>query len=494
MAKIVGSMILGHRVSRFISIDIVLLIIASVLIFYNIGEGSLLPSDDCIYAQASREIGKNLLAPTWMGEPMFEKGPVLFWLLALARLFFGDTEAAMRLPGGICAFLSLMVCFRIARTLELSKAATIAALSLLLSSNLFYFNARRPMTDIPAMLFGLLGFWLFSAKRAPLFAGASLGVSALTKLTGPLPAFAAILALRAAGPFQRRSFALFLFGLALVFLPWHVYMAMVFGKDFVSTYFGYHIFRRASEVVVGSMEEPTYLAWLLEREGLVWLFPLVAVPLVVVLAMRRRQAGLACVGFWLGALMPLLFSRTSLPHYLVACIPAATFSVAILSDYAISISRLAGAWVRFFVIACLQILAVLIFFSNNFADLANPDYGGDTKRLCRTLKGEGLTARLEGACDLHDPCLIWYCEQAGIFYALDRGFFEATKRVPVLSHVIRLFDVDAVKSLAARRTLIVTRSDRFDVIKSAVAKWGFGLTVRRSMGSRVAFEIEEGRK
>ncbi|MBP7217065.1 MAG: glycosyltransferase family 39 protein, partial [Candidatus Omnitrophica bacterium] len=52
--------------------------IATLVIFWNLGAGSLISWDECLYAQVAREIliNHNWIDLTWMGLPWSDKPPL----------------------------------------------------------------------------------------------------------------------------------------------------------------------------------------------------------------------------------------------------------------------------------------------------------------------------------------------------------------------------------------------------------------------------------
>lgn len=472
-------------------------LVAAVLLAWNLGAGSLLPSDDCLYTAAAREMARSgdFMTPAWQGRPLFEKGPVLFWMLAASRAALGEGEAAMRLPGVLSGLATLALVRRLALALGLSRWAALAAAAFALASNLLTFNARRPMTDLPALAFGLAGFvWLLRGRR-PFLGGVLLGLSALTKVSGPVPFVLAWGFLQAVPRFRSRPRAVgwALLGAALAAVPWHAAMLAEHGRAFFDVYFGYHVFQRAATAVVGDASDPTYFAWLVEREGPLALVLGVALVVTVVRAVRRDGAALAAAALWVGAGLPLALARTSLPHYLVACLPAAALSGGLVAQGALDLARRAGS--RAVVVATFFGVAAASFDANNGPDLADPDYGPGTRVVCRHLRDPSLghdLARLAGTCDLHDPCVSWYCDARVPFYAVDPGFLETVRDIPVLQGVVRPLDVATLQDLAGRRAWLLVRPDRLPAIAGFAAASGVRLENRSESPERVLVEVVPG--
>ncbi len=454
------------------------LLLAAALLGANLGDGSLLPSDDCLYATAAREMARSgdLVTPTWQGRPLFDKGPVLFWVLAASRALLDDSEAAMRLPGVLAALATLVLLWRLGLALGLSRPSAIGAVALALASNVLYFNARRPMTDLVALALGLAGFLVTLRGRRPLLGGALLGLSALTKLTGPAPFVLGLLVLQFVRRFRLspRGAGLALAGAGATTIPWHAAMLALHGRPFLDVYLGYHVLERAARTIVGDASEPTYLAWLFEREGPLLAILLPALVLTAVRAVRKDPAGLLALALWLGAGLPLALARTALPHYLVALLPGAALSCSLLVE---RLLLRAGERLRIWVVAAWLLVAALAFLANNARDLATPDYGPGTRDLCMALRARGEIARLAGTCDLHDPCVTWYCDAPVFFFALDKGFYRAVQDIPALEGTVRPIDSETWQGLAMARSLLMVRHDREGALIEAAK--GAGVLVRR---------------
>ncbi len=140
---------------------------AAIALSWNLGQGSLMPSDDAIYAQAAREAMADgrLLDVTWQGRPLFEKGPVLFWALEAAISVAGPCDLSVRIPGVLAGLTLLMLGIAMARAAGLSPGAALAGAGMLLATSLLAFNARRPMTDLPGAAIGWPALFWWRSDR-----------------------------------------------------------------------------------------------------------------------------------------------------------------------------------------------------------------------------------------------------------------------------------------------------------------------------------------
>lgn len=480
----------------------------------NLGSGSLLPSDDAIYAQASREalaVGR-FLDVTWQGHLLFEKGPILFWALEAAEAVGGPTDLAVRIPGVVAAVALLALLIAVARAAGLSRGAALSGVGLVLATNLLVFNARRPMTDIPGTVLGLAGFLLVAfgeGRGRSVAGGALLGLSALVKVVAPAPYVMALLLLQADRSFRRPArLGLALVVAAAVALPWHVAMAVVHGSAFLDTYVGFHLFRRAAVAVVGD-GPGIYVAWFAEREGVTAVLLLAAVATAVVASIRGDRASRAALALLAGASLPLAASRTSLPHYLVPLLPGLGLAGAVAVGAAWRAFQGPGrppdpgtggapggplaaphsSGLRRIAAVSLALALVATFLGSNASDLARPDYGPGAKAVCGALLAAGEIDRLAATVDLHDPAIPWYCDRFVDFLGLDPGFLAATTGIPMLKGVARRLDADGLRDLAARGAVLVTVPARVDALSSLAESAGVRLSEARVVEGRAIVSL-----
>ncbi|MBM4396376.1 MAG: glycosyltransferase family 39 protein [Deltaproteobacteria bacterium] len=449
---------------------------AAALLAANAWNGSLLGSDDAVYAQVAREAvapGGSPLDPTWHGRPFLEKGPVLFAALGASIAALGETGFALRLPGILAGLALLAGAYALARAAGLSRGAALGGAAFLLAANAFYFNARRPMTDVPATALATWGLaalawagWRRPAAGA-VAAGALLGLSALAKVTAPVPFVIAAVALR-----RFRDLAIAAAVAVAVALPWHVWMWARHGDAFLDTYVLYHVVARAGTAVVGQGGAGVYLDWLIERDAIAAVLLASALVAVVVLRAGSRALPLALLA---ASLLPLLAARTALPHYLVGALPAAALLVASASEGALARSRLAAP--------LLAIAIAASFLASNLRDLADPDHGPGAKAACSEAGPE-----VRFAFDLHDPALDWYCGREVPILAADEDFAAALAGIPMLRGHVRPATPEALAGLARTGGLLVTRPDRLHVLESLASRAGLRVEARE-FGARVVAAV-----
>ncbi len=111
---------------------------------------SLAGCDESFYAQMARELlrGGHWLGPTFLGEPFFEKPPLLTWSVALSFALYGVNEWAARLPGILAALLSIPLVGWIGRPF-LPMRAVLLGMAILPLCYLWVQQGRLVGQDVP---------------------------------------------------------------------------------------------------------------------------------------------------------------------------------------------------------------------------------------------------------------------------------------------------------------------------------------------------------
>ncbi|HNZ03229.1 MAG TPA: glycosyltransferase family 39 protein [Myxococcota bacterium] len=471
---------------------------AILLLWHGMDTGSLVPGDDAIYTRAAIEGAQagRLLDVTWMGDVLFEKGPLLFSAIQLGGLFPGPVEQQARFPGVIAGVLLLLLIYRISRDLGLSAWAAYASAAFCLASSLFFFNARRPMTDVPGLLLALAGlraFMISSTRRSTVVSGLLFGFSSLFKLTAPVPFMAAALVLKAIGvgrdarPDARSlsiDVALCGAGFLVAALPWHVAMTVVHGQAFLDTYFGFHLFSRLSQSVAGMDAGETYVGWLVRRDLPSLVFLLLTTPVVLMLAVRKRKAAVAALVLALLAAVPPAISSTALPHYLVPIIPGAALMVGVGVEALLGLFKEQATPRTVVIIAIFALLTGAFVFSNR-QDLLKPDYSHDSRAMCDRMRMDGSAARIAGTFDLHDTSIPLYCDMKVEFWGHNPGYQNAMKDIPMLRGTYRPFETRLLRVLADTGEILVTDTYGLRALSGLANDQGLEL-VTKEFGDRFA--------
>jgi 4-amino-4-deoxy-L-arabinose transferase-like glycosyltransferase len=237
---------LSRRVLRFGS-ALLLLGIAALLLFWNLGATSLHNGDEGVYLQSAREMVESgdYLTLRYNGRPFLIKPPGKIWLIALGYKVLGINEWGGRLSSALFALGTIAMTLALGRAVFGWTVGLLGAAVLLSSTQFLHEHCARTAEQEPetAFFYVLTVFSLWRIPRdARWFCGlvSSLGILVLIK--GPIVGPAVIIVLLYAlitKAWRAMSLRTGLLG-ALLFLvivaPWHVHQIVAHGDDFVREY------------------------------------------------------------------------------------------------------------------------------------------------------------------------------------------------------------------------------------------------------------------
>ena len=146
------------------TIQILIIVIGSFLFIPFIGQSHLFDWDEINFAEAAREM---LVTNDWLTVqinylPFWEKPPLFIWMQALSMKVFGINEFAARFPNAICGIVTLLVLFRLGRSILNSKLGLLWTL-LYACSILPFIYFKSGIIDPWFNLFIFLGIYNISA-------------------------------------------------------------------------------------------------------------------------------------------------------------------------------------------------------------------------------------------------------------------------------------------------------------------------------------------
>lgn len=147
-----------------------LLLAALALFTINLGGYDLWPADEPRFGQVAREMMRSgdFLAPHVNGLAYREKPPLLFWLISLASIPFGDvTEFSARVPSVVAGLLTLALTYALARRM-FGEQTAIWALIVLATCKRFWWQARTVQIDMLltlSMTAALYSLWRWHESR-----------------------------------------------------------------------------------------------------------------------------------------------------------------------------------------------------------------------------------------------------------------------------------------------------------------------------------------
>jgi len=233
----------------------ILIIICSVLFFWNIHVIPLTDGDSAFYAKIAKNIvdsGDWLTMHYGDQTTIIDKPPLMMWFIAASFKLFGVNEFAVNFWHSLCALLIVLFTYKLAKEIFDSKTAFLSSLVLATSAQFFY-QARSPLQDIPLTLFVLLSIYAYILfeKRSNIgyFYLSSVFVSFAVLTKGPVGLVLPALVLLAYLVICKRKLpgimhiisASILF--LLITLPWFIVEYKILGQRFVDIFIGHNLGR-----------------------------------------------------------------------------------------------------------------------------------------------------------------------------------------------------------------------------------------------------------
>jgi 4-amino-4-deoxy-L-arabinose transferase-like glycosyltransferase len=210
---------------------ILILVVCSLLVnAFFLNTDQTLPSDGSVYSQ----IGKNIAEGkgyTYNGEPNFLWPPLTSMMLGGVYSLFGLNDIYGMYLIILFSALCVIPIFLIAKEFFSVKTAIIAS-SLFILNQAIIQNSTTILSDIPALFFFLMFFYLFS-KESYAWSGVFLGLMALTRRTAVVVLICALVYM-----FLRKckikDYILFILPLLVLVLPFFYWTYTVTGNPFYS--------------------------------------------------------------------------------------------------------------------------------------------------------------------------------------------------------------------------------------------------------------------
>lgn len=232
---------------------VVLSLIVTGALFYNLGKIPLFDEDEGAYAEVTLEMLRSgdLVTPRLGGEPFFHKPPMIYWTQAAAVSLFGPNELAFRLPSVLASLAWALLLFGFVRRRMDRETAGFAVL-FLIGTVQINVVARGALADamlnlfITLTMFAVYAYFQQQHKRHIVMAFAGMALGFMTK--GPI---AILIPLVVSFLFflVQKNLKAWLRGMAhplgwLVFLaialPWYLVLIHRFGWHFVEEIFMVH--------------------------------------------------------------------------------------------------------------------------------------------------------------------------------------------------------------------------------------------------------------
>lgn len=236
---------------KMVSLIIIACMFLGIVALYCFGieKNALANWDEAWYADVSRTMAetKNLLTPTWNYGLFFDKPPLYYWISACMYLFFGDSEISSRLPSALAGIGStILVCIIVYESTRSKISALISGIILSAIPG-FVGRARTGNLDV------LFTFWIVGTSYCWLkttqsnryrwwaLMGLTLGLGFLSKGFGCIAfigsAFIYEIITKMMNIYRIKRYIGSLVIFLLCIVAWVGPMYILFGNDFISTFF-----------------------------------------------------------------------------------------------------------------------------------------------------------------------------------------------------------------------------------------------------------------
>ena len=312
---------------------LILLFLASLVVFINLGSGSLSSWDEAFYGQVSREMfqSSNWVDLTWGGEAWADKPPLYMWGTACFYKLFGVSEFSTRLFSGIAGIILIILIYLFARRLFSARVGMVSAIMALSTYHLLWFS-RMGTLDVTFTLFLTLAIYCFIRSRENpayiIFSFAWFGYAFLTKGVGALLIPIILVLYVALSGRWKMMFNKYTLPGVLIFLvitgSWYIPAYLRYGQLFLHGQFFQHIVSRTGQAMDGHQGSwITYINVVLYK-GKPWgAAGLIALPFLIFWTARKKQSENYILVSWILVTL-LIFSaiRTKLHWYIMPVYPA----------------------------------------------------------------------------------------------------------------------------------------------------------------------------
>ncbi len=336
---------------------VVLTFAVGIILFWGLGDRSLSDWDEAIYAQISKEVIKSgqWLTLHWGYQNWFHKPPLFMWLTSLTYYFFGISESSARAVSAAAGTGLALLTYLIATKLY-DRAAGFLAVIVLLTSYAFTFFSRFGTTDITLTFCIYVAFYLYSqaiADKKWAWYWVWLAIS-LAVLVKGIAAFVLPISIVIALFVKRRfwqtlklkQFWLGFLLASLIVLPWHIFMIVSHGQEFINNYLLYHVLERATNSIEGHEGGAFFYLNIIQTQFFPWFLLLPVALWGLGKKLRQDASGLAQILLVLVSVVLLGYSlaSTKLAWYIIPIYPSLAIWVGGLLSQVFKVIRPIGFW------------------------------------------------------------------------------------------------------------------------------------------------------
>jgi 4-amino-4-deoxy-L-arabinose transferase-like glycosyltransferase len=368
---------------------IILLIISSALILYNLGGNSFHDSDEALFAIIVKEMIRtgDWLTPHVGDEIAYTKPPLIFWLSALSSSAFGFSEFSVRFPSAIFGILTVVLTYLFAESLYNRGTALLASLMILTCSHFIYVHSSKTgELDTATTFFILLSTYsIWKSKQEKKYfylVFASIGLVFMTKaLAFIIPMGIVILYLLLSRRIKDFSIGQWTAGFGifiLISLPWHIHQLITHHGTFVDLYLRDQIIGRRMGPGISSAFLPLYYIKIILSGFFPWSLILPFAFIYNIIYSFKKKAAIeqtsliliyAFVIYLISNIIPIKYNWYIMPIYPALAILSGRFFLNYLKD-------IMGSRIFSFGLAGVLLFLIIIIPDFNFNPFITPAYKG----------------------------------------------------------------------------------------------------------------------
>lgn len=355
---------------------ILIVAIASLIMFYNLGSIPLLDPDEPVYAETPKEMYafQEFISPRIYGEYWYDKPPMYYWLVAVAYKIFGINEFSARFPSALLGVVCVIAVYYFSRRIFDSVSVALPSALVLATSIEYWYLGKAAVTDITLNLFLTLSLLCFITKKYYWFY-LWAGIATLTK--GPIgllfPGAIVFLYLLTTSRWAELKDMKIPAGILIyvfVGVPWYVIMYKIHGNIFIDTFLGFHNITRFT-----SPEHPEGVLWYYYIPVLILgFFPWTALAMQAVWNSLTKGSSerntLIFLNIW-AAFIFIFFtiSRTKLISYILPMFPPLAMITGWYFNYLLSNQKRCVSWGLTTIIVSTLLIAGMVIGLKSMPDL-----------------------------------------------------------------------------------------------------------------------------
>lgn len=318
-----------------------LAILASFILFYNLGAMPVQGYDEGFYALMAKDTGLYGAIPKINGVVWLQKPPLGVWFIALSSHVLGYSAFSLRLPSVIFAVGSILLLFLLGKKIASLWTGFFAALIFLISPIFLhpYHMARSGDLDT-MMLFATIAaflFYVYSWKNPKMLvvSGAMIGLGFMLR-GSPILIIGFIIVLHAiitrkhqSAPFK--YWILWIVAAGAIAIPWHLYALVTHPSEFINFYIHSNFFGRIFSVVdEHSGSALFYHDFIKQQLGSLFIFLYIAIIWLLKKSWKGDSKSLLILLWIIVPIAVLSIMETKTFWYVIPMLPAIFLSIAIL--------------------------------------------------------------------------------------------------------------------------------------------------------------------